>query len=588
MTFFAAAVLAAATWYPAPDWTDKPDPVASVHAKKGGRVRFYGAAAPKSLNAYVDNNTYTSMMFSLMYSPLISTDTETMDFVPYLAEKWSVSDDGTEFVFVIDRRATWSDGHPVSAHDVKWTFDALVDPKSDTGPWKTILGDFYSPEILDAGEARPLTVRFRKKGSSVRNWRDVMNCGTFWVLPSHAFRGRDFNKLDFLNAPSGGPYRVTRIEEQVETEYSRVTTWWRKDFPSCRHLFNFDRIVMRYYVDNENGYAALVKNSLDVYPVYSARLWAKAAKGKLFDRNWLVKRRVTNHEPVGYQGFAMNMRIAPFDDVRVRKAMAKLIDRVTMNRTMMYNEYFMQNSFFGDLYDDDNPCPNELVLFDPEGARELLREAGYAMNPATGMIEKDGRPFEFNFLSRSPSDDKVLVPFYAALKGVGIKMNVIRKDFANWMKDMDEFNFQMTWAAMGATVFRNPEILWLSSEADRKQSGNYTGFRSAEVDRLIAAEKSMMTLAERNDVYRRIDRLIAEQHPYAFLWNISAKRLIYWNKFGMPDTVLSRYSDEESVLSYWWYDPDKAEELERAKSKGAFLPSVPVEVDYDKKIGKAQ
>ena len=51
MTFFAAAVLAAATWYPAPDWTDKPDPVASVHAKKGGRVRFYGAAAPKSLNA---------------------------------------------------------------------------------------------------------------------------------------------------------------------------------------------------------------------------------------------------------------------------------------------------------------------------------------------------------------------------------------------------------------------------------------------------------------------------------------------------------------------------------------------------------
>jgi hypothetical protein len=56
----------------------------------------------------------------------------------------------------------------------------------------------------------------------------------------------------------------------------------------------------------------------------------------------------------------------------------------------------------------------------------------------------------------------------------------------------------------------------------------------------------------------------------------------------MPDTVLSRYSDEESVLSYWWYDPDKAEELERAKSKGAFLPSVPVEVDYDKKIGKAQ
>lgn len=584
MTFFAAAALAAVTWYPAADWVDTPDPIASVHAKKGGRVRFYGASAPKSLNAYVDNNSYTIMMFSLMYASLISTDTETMDFVPYLANRWSISDDGREFTFIIDERATWSDGVPVSALDVKWTFDTLVDAKSDTGSWKMILGDFESPEILDPESERPMTIRFRKKGSSVRNWRDVMHCGTFWILPRHAFEGMDFNKLDLLNAPVGGPYKITRIEEQVETEYSRVKTWWRKDFESCKYVFNFDKILMRYYVDNENGYAALKKNTLDVYPVYSARLWAKAAKGKVFDRNWLVKRRVSNHEPVGYQGFAMNMRSFPFDDVKVRKAMAKLIDRVMMNRTMMYNEYFMQRSFYSDLYNDANPCPNELVLFDPEGAAKLLEEAGFVKNPATGLLEKGGRPFVFTFLSRSANDDRFLVHFDAALKNLGIKMEISRKDFANWMKDMDEFNFQMTWAAMGASVFRNPEVMWLSSEADRKQSANYTGFKSAEVDKLIAAEKSMMTLAERNEVYRKIDRIITAEHPYAFLWNISAKRLIYWNKFGMPDTVLSRYGDEESVLSYWWYDPDKAAELERARSSGAFLPAVPVEVDFDEKV----
>jgi microcin C transport system substrate-binding protein len=252
----------------------------------------------------------------------------------------------------------------------------------------------------------------------------------------------------------------------------------------------------------------------------------------------------------------------------------------------MYNEYFMQNSFFGDLYDDKNPCQNELVLFDPDGAKKLLKEAGFILNEKSGVLEKNGRPLEFNFLSRSPSDDKILVPFYAALKSVGVKMNIVRKDFANWMKDMDEFNYQMTWAAMGASVFRNPELLWLSSEADRKQSGNYPGFKSEEVDRLIAAEKSMMSIAERNDVYRKIDKLITDQHPYAFLWNISAKRLIYWNKFGMPDTVLSRYSNEEGVLTYWWYDSDKAEELDRAKSKNGFLPKVTINVDFDKKIGR--
>jgi microcin C transport system substrate-binding protein len=314
----------------------------------------------------------------------------------------------------------------------------------------------------------------------------------------------------------------------------------------------------------------------------------QSANGKAYDRNWILKRRVTNHEPVGYQGFAMNMRNFPFDDVRVRKAMAKLVDRVMMNRTMMYNEYFMQNSFYGDLYDEEHPCPNELVLFDSEGAAELLKEAGFSKNPETGVLEKDGRPFVFKFLTREQNNDKFLVHFKTALENLGIRMHIERKDFTSWMKDMDDFNFQMTWSSMGASIFRNPEIFWLSSEADRKTSGNYTGFRSEEVDRIIAAEKSMMTVAERNAAYREIDRLVSAEHPYAFLWNISAKRLIYWNKFGMPDTILSRYSNEEAVLSYWWFDADKDEELRDAQKRNAFLPKVPVEVDFDQKFKKAK
>lgn len=582
MSVLSALVLAAAVWYPAESWRETPDPVASPRAKKGGVIRFNGAQAPKSLNAYVDNNTYSSMMFSMMYDRLIATDTETLEFVPSLARRWCVSEDGREFTFVIDERAKWSDGTPVSAEDVKWTFDTVVDPKSDTGVWKVILGAFESPEILDAGAERPLALKFRKKGESPRNWRDVMYCGTFWVMPKHAFGGRDFNKLDLLDAVVGGPYRISRVAEQVETEYSRVPQWWRADTPSCRNTCNFDRILLRYYIDNENAFDALKKRAIDVYPVYTARIWAQEARGVKFDKNWLLRRRVSNHEPVGYQGFAMNMRRWPFDDIRVRRAMAKLIDREKMNRTMMFNEYFLQDSFYHDLYDEEHPCPNELVLFDMEGAKKLLAEAGFAKNPETGRLEKDGRPFDFKFLSRSASEDKFLAHFHAALEELGVKMSIVRKDFANWMRDMDSFDFDMTWQSWGADVFRNPETAWLSSEADRKQSNNTVGFKSEEVDRIIAAEKSMETFAEREAAYREIDRIVAAQCPYAFLWNISAKRLVYWNKFGMPDSVLGRYDNEAGVLTYWWYDEDKVRELDEAMSSDSFLPSVPVEVDFDK------
>jgi len=160
-------------------------------------------------------------------------------------------------------------------------------------------------------------------------------------------------------------------------------------------------------------------------------------------------------------------------------------------------------------------------------------------------------------------------------------MKIERKDFAAWMRDMDAFNFEMTWQSWGAGIFKNPETAWLSTEADRKGSNNTVGFKSAEVDALIAAEKSMTTMAARSEAYKKIDALVAAEAPYAFLWNVAATRLLYWNKFGMPASVLSRFSNEECILSYWWYDEDRAQELDAAMKNHTCLPAVPLEVDFD-------
>lgn len=574
--FMPFAALADWHWQPAPDWQDTPDPIASPRAKKGGTIRFNGSMPPKSLNGYVDNNTYTRMTFSLMYEPLLGTDSDTLEFTPGLASRWAVSDDGNEFIFKIDERARWSDGVKVTAHDVKWTFDAIMEPMNDTGPWKVPMGVFESPKVLDDE-----TVVFRKRGDTPRDWRDLLQLGSFYILPKHHFEKLDFNKAELLGAPVSGPYAISRIAEQIETELSRVKTWWRKDWPSCRYVCNFDRIIMRYHIDNENAFEALKKKSIDVYPVYTARIMNGETHGEKFDRNWILKRRVKNHHPTGFQGFAMNMRRWPFDDRRVRLAMAKLIDRETMNRTMMFNEYFLQSSIYSDLYDAATPCPNPLYLYDFDGASALLREAGFEKNPKTGKLEQNGRPFRFTFLSRSPTEVKFLSLFDAALRKLGIEMEIRSKDFASWMRDMDEFNYDMTWQSWGASVFKNPETQWLSSEADRKQSNNTVGFKSAEVDRLIAEEKGAATMKERIEYYRKIDALVVEQIPYAFLWNVNETRLLYWNKFGMPDTVLSRYSDEECIFTYWWYDEDKARELDEAMKTRTCLPDVPLRVSYD-------
>jgi len=216
-----------------------------------------------------------------------------------------------------------------------------------------------------------------------------------------------------------------------------------------------------------------------------ARIWANETQGERFDRNWIVRQRIRNHNPIGFQGFAMNLRRPPFDDVRVRRAFAHLLDRETLNRTVMYGAYFLHRSYYEDLYDADHPCENPVHAFDPAKAGALLAEAGYTLNPATGVLEKAGKPLVFTFLTRDGSTDNFLAFYGDALRKAGIDMKIARKDFAAWMRDMDTFNFDMTWAGWNASLFKDPESMWAGKEADRTAGNNIAGLRNTEVDQLV-------------------------------------------------------------------------------------------------------
>ncbi|MFA6723759.1 MAG: ABC transporter substrate-binding protein, partial [Lentisphaeria bacterium] len=280
------------------------------------------------------------------------------------------------------------------------------------------------------------------------------------------------------------------------------------------------------------------------------------------------------------QGFAMNMRRPPFDDLLVRRAMSCLIDREALNQTMMYGQYFLHRSYYEDLYDDKNPCPNPLIKFDRNQAAELLNQAGWKVNAQSGWREKNGRQLSFNFLSRESSTEKFLLPFQEALKSLGVQMNIQNKDWSAWAKDMDAFNFDMTWAAWGAGLFKDPESLWSSKEAGRAGSSNICGFADSRVDRLIEEQKGIFDVAQRHDIVRQIDQLIFEQHPYVLLWNLNYTRILYWHKFGVPPSVIGKYSGESSA--YWWYEPDAEEELKEAMQEKEALPQPPPEVYYDR------
>ena len=571
-----AAAAFAAQDFPGPDRQDRPDPLASPDATVGGELSAFAGQYPKSLNYYLDNNVFSAEVFSSMYETLLTMHPLTSEYEPALAERWSISDDKKTFTFRIDPRARWSDGRPVTAQDVTWTFEAIMDPGNLTGAHKVALEKFDPPQMLDER-----TVRFTSREV---HWRNLSAAGGFHVLPKHAFQPRDFNKINFEFPVVSGPYRIGELKEGVLLRMARRADWWQRATRRAANTGNFQAITYRFYAERENAFEAFKKGIIDVYPIYTARLWMNETGGERFSKNWIVKQKIRNYNPVGFQGFAMNMRRQPFDDLRVRKAMAHLLDRRRMNRTLMYNQYFMHRSYYEDLYSDTAPCQNPYLEFDMAKARELLKAAGWQADPDTGVLQKNGRRFTFSFLTRSPTSDKFLAIYGEALKDVGINMKIDRKDWAAWAKDMDEFNFDMTWAAWGAGLFKDPEGMWLSTEADRRSGNNITGFKDPRVDALIEKQKTIFDVEQRHAICRQIDRIVAEQCPYALLWNINYTRLLYWNKFGTPRTVLSKYGDERSAYWYWWVDEDSAADLEEAVNGKLHLPPGKPVVSFDEEF----
>lgn len=558
--------------FPKTGWKDRPNPLASPFAVPGGEMVIYAGPAPKSFNYYLDNNSFSAELFGALYETLLGMNPLTLEFEPAVAERWSISDDQRTFTFWINPQARWSDGQPVTAQDIRWTFDAILNPTNLTGPNKGPLEIFEPPEVVNE---RQIVFRARQV-----HWRNLNAAGGFQILPRHIYATQDFNKINFSFPVVSGPYRLGPHQEGVSVVLERRTNWWNRAAPSARGIGNFDRLRFKFFAEQENAFEAFKKGQIDLFPVYMARLWVTETAGDKFDRNWILKQKIKNYNPVGLQGFVMNMRRAPFDDVRVREALALLLDRPKMNHTLMYDQYFLHRSYFEDLYSTDQPCPMQPVPFDKNRARQRLTEAGWKANPATGLLEKNGRPFRFHFLSREGSSDKFLAIYAQDLRDVGIELKIDTKDAAAWTRDMEEFNFDMTWVAWGSALFKDPEPMWSTREAARS-GNNMAGFSDPAVDALIERQKTLFDPAARHALCREIDRLVFAQHPYALLWNIDYTRLLYWNKFGTPPTVLSKYGDERSAYWYWWADEDSAVALADAQNRGQSLPGVKSTITFD-------
>jgi microcin C transport system substrate-binding protein len=303
------------------------------------------------------------------------------------------------------------------------------------------------------------------------------------------------------------------------------------------------------------------------------------------EKGWLVRQKIYNDAPVGTQGIALNQRDPVLKDVKVRKALQFLLDREKMIRTLAYNEYRPLYSYYqGGEY--QNPG-NEKIKYDPEEAFELLKEAGYTKRGSDGILVKGEERLSVSLGYSNALFEKYLTTYVEDCKKVGVEIKLVRENRETAWKNLMDRKFQSFTMAWGALVFPNPETSFAGSLADQNDNNNITGVKIPRCDELFKAYDVAFTQDERRKIIREIDGLVYKDFPYVLFWYQPCQRVLYWNKYGMPEFGFHRTSEWEDAFGTWWVDPAKEKALEAARAADKTLSIPPLEVKgWEKKAAK--
>ena len=562
------------------------DLIGDPRAVKGGTFREYIADFPGTLRVEgpESNTTTNSMIASGLYESLLTVHPSSLDFIPVLATHWQISEDKLTYRYRINPNARWSDGQPVTADDVVATWIFKMDKGLQDPSNILVFGKFEKP----VAESKYI-VRVK---SNQLNWRNFLYFSGMAILPAHVLKqvnGETYLKdYNFKLLPGSGPYVVQDadvIKGKSVALRRRTTGYWAETHRRNVGVNNFDEIREIVVRDQKLAFEMFKKGDLDTYFVNVSRMWVEELNFDKIQRGLIQKVKVFNDNPSGMAGYAYNTRRAPFDDVRVRMALAHLKNRPLLIEKLFFKEYVPLDSYFaGGIY--ENPG-NPKMAYDPKKALDLLAQAGWSQRDAQGRLTKNGRPLTIEMLYGSKTSEPSLTVYQEDLRKAGITLNLRLVTGETLFKLVMDREFDVVDMGWTGLLFPNPETSFHSKLADQKANNNITGMKNPKIDALLDTYDLEFDPVKRVAIIKEIDGLLAGEHHYSLGWDAPFARIAYWNRFGMPPGVLTRIGDQRDAVTLWWIDPQKQQALSQAMgSASASLPVNPMENRYWQEYAK--
>ncbi len=539
-------------------------------AVKGGEITIGEMTFPTTFRPEGQGSSLVvnTEMKGYVYETLLGQHPITREYMSSLATHWKVSADKKTFTFRIDPNARWSDGKPVIAQDVVSSWKIMVDPGILEPSANLVYDKFEQPVALSKYIVQVMC--------KTVNFRNLLYFGTSMIIyPDHEIgniTGKEFLEKYNFNMPAGtGAYFLAEKEIKAGNGWrlTRRPDYWAKDYVTSKNTANFDYV--NYLVVKDNAsllYEKFKGGNIDLFrfSMATTEKWVKDTDYEAIKNGWVRRYRFFNNGPMGTNGVTFNMRRPPFDDIRVRKAFNMLYPRETVVEKLLYNEY--------EIYDTDYPNTpysskaNPKVQYDPAGAAKLLSDAGWTQRNNDGLLVKNGKPFVLE-VAISKLEERWMTPYQEELRKIGIDLKLKFMDWNAIIKNIDERNFQLFSYGYSGLVTPNPETSLKSSLADKNDNNNVQGFKNARVDELLPIYDTTFNVAEQIKIINEIDRITYDYHMKSHWWNPKGIRLAVWDKFGMPEYGISRFTQLSFVFGTagltWWFDADKANAIAEAK-----------------------
>lgn len=547
------------------------------NAPKGGTVRLFSIGSFDTFNPFIIKGDPAAGIGYLYETLMSSPEDDILTEYGLIAETVELPADLSYVIYNLRAEAKFSDGSPITADDVVFSFNILRDKGR---PFYR----FYYANVSKVEALEPRRVKFSFSGPPNRELPQIV--GQIPVLSKAYWESRDFSKTTLEPPVGSGPYKIKSFEPGRYISYERRKDYWGANIPINVGRYNFDTIRYDFVRDQTVAIEAFKAGQYDFRLESSSKEWATSYDFPAF-RDGLVKKEAMRHErPSGMQAFIFNTRREKFKNRAVRQALGYAFDFEWSNRQLFYGQYTRTTSFFenSDLAASGLPTTEELALLEPlrgkipdevftqafslpktdgsgnirknlRTAVRLLRKAGWRVVNNQLINPADGKPMEIEFLLVSPAFERIVAPYIRNLKRLGVTGKIRTVDPAQYQNRVRDFDYDVIVSTFGQSSSPGNEQrnYWGSAAAKRPGSRNLIGITNPAIDSLVenivaARDRKSLIIAT-----RALDRVLKWNYFVVPQWHIREDRVAWWDKFGRPDTK-PKYG---VGFSSWWVDPKK-------------------------------